>query len=101
MKFQDSRKREAPIASAHTNASRDLGALCDGHIAKEFADFDIRLGDHSETTARMLNKRWVIAFSVCDGKIDRFEEYAHTQALPAADCVSSRAIAGVPSTRAT
>ena len=41
MKFQDLKKREAPIDTAHTNASRDLGALCEGHIAKEFADFDV------------------------------------------------------------
>lgn len=49
----------------------------------------------------MLDNRWVMTFSVRHGKVNRFEEYADTQALPAADCVSSRAIAGVPSTRAT
>ena len=41
MKLQDSRKRELPIPAVDTIGSRDLGALCDGHIAREFADFDV------------------------------------------------------------
>jgi carboxymethylenebutenolidase len=41
MKLQDSRKRELPISGVNTNRSLDLGALFDGHIAREFADFDV------------------------------------------------------------
>ena len=41
MKVQDSRKREKPMPGVNTNGSPDLGALCDGHIAREFADFDV------------------------------------------------------------
>ena len=37
-----------------------------------------------KTTGRMFNNRWVMAFSVRDGKITQFEEYADTQALAAA-----------------
>jgi carboxymethylenebutenolidase len=41
MKFQDSIKREVPISTVNTNGTADLGALFDGHIAREFADFDV------------------------------------------------------------
>jgi hypothetical protein len=41
MKLQDSRKRELPISGVNTNRSLDLGALFDGHVAREFADFDV------------------------------------------------------------
>ena len=41
MKFQDSIKREVPISTVITNGTADLGTLFDGHIAREFADFDV------------------------------------------------------------
>ena len=41
MKLRDSRKREAPISGVKTNGSPDLAALFDGHVAREFADFDV------------------------------------------------------------
>ena len=50
----------------------------------------------TKRTGRMFKNRWVMAFSVCDGKIENFEEYADTQALAATHDVYSRA----PSTRA-
>jgi hypothetical protein len=34
-----------------------------------------------KTTSRMFNNRWVMAFSVRDGKITQFEEYADTPSL--------------------
>jgi ketosteroid isomerase-like protein len=37
-----------------------------------------------KTTGRTFNNRWVMAFTVRDGKITQFEEYADTQALAAA-----------------
>ena len=41
MKIQDSEKREMPMPTAEPQEFPDLGALCDGHIAREFADFDV------------------------------------------------------------
>ena len=41
MKIQDSKIREVPIAPTDAKESPDLGALFDGHIAREFADFDV------------------------------------------------------------
>jgi ketosteroid isomerase-like protein len=43
-----------------------------------------------KSTGRMFDNRWVMAFSVRDGKIIKFEEYADTQALAAAHDVNSR-----------
>ena len=40
MAIQNSKKGVVPIAAAH-GESPDLGALFDGHIAREFADFDV------------------------------------------------------------
>jgi carboxymethylenebutenolidase len=39
MKTQNAPKGERPISA--TNSNSDLGALFDGHIAREFADFDV------------------------------------------------------------
>jgi len=41
MKIQDSKQREVPITTADAKEFNDLGALFDGHIAREFADFDV------------------------------------------------------------
>jgi len=41
MKIQDSKQREVPITAANAKEFNDLGALFDGHIAREFADFDV------------------------------------------------------------
>ena len=41
MKIQDSKQREVPITAADAKEFNDLGALFDGHIAREFADFDV------------------------------------------------------------
>jgi len=41
MKIQDSKIGEVPIAPTDAKESPDLGALFDGHIAREFADFDV------------------------------------------------------------
>jgi len=41
MKIQDSTKREVPIAATDPKEFNDLGALFDGHIAREFADLDV------------------------------------------------------------
>jgi carboxymethylenebutenolidase len=41
MTIQDSKKAVVPIAVAGPREFPDLGALCDGHIAREFADFDV------------------------------------------------------------
>jgi len=41
MQIQDPKKREAPIALTAPGEFNDLGALFDGHIAAEFADFDV------------------------------------------------------------
>lgn len=43
-----------------------------------------------KSTGRMFDNHWVMAFSVRDGKIIKFEEYADTQALAAAHDISSR-----------
>lgn len=48
-------------------------------------------------TGRMFDNHWVMAFSVRGGKIIKFEEYADTQALAAADDVSSRGASALPS----
>lgn len=50
-----------------------------------------------KSTGRMFDNHWVMAFSVRDGKIIEFEEYADTQALAAADDVSSRGASALPS----
>lgn len=50
-----------------------------------------------KSTGRMFDNHWVMAFSVRDGKIIKFEEYADTQALAAADDVSSRGASALPS----
>jgi carboxymethylenebutenolidase len=39
MKIQNAPRGEKPISA--TNSNSDLGALFDGHIAREFADFDV------------------------------------------------------------
>ena len=41
MTIQDSKKAVVPIAVAGPAEFPDLGALCDGHIAREFADLDV------------------------------------------------------------
>ena len=41
MKIQDSQKGERPMSAANMKESLDLGALFDGHIAREFVDFDV------------------------------------------------------------
>ena len=35
-----------------------------------------------ERTGRMFKNRWVMALTVCDGKIEKFEECADTKPLP-------------------
>ena len=50
-----------------------------------------------KSTGRMFDNRWVMAFSVRDGKIIKFEEYADSQALAAADDVNSRGASALPS----
>jgi len=45
-----------------------------------------------KSTGRMFDDRWVMSFSVRDGKIANFEEYADTQALAAAHDVSFRPV---------
>ena len=42
-----------------------------------------------KNTGRAFDNRWVMAFTVRDGRIARFEEYADTQALAAAHDVST------------
>ena len=51
-----------------------------------------------KSTGRMFDNRWVMTFSVRDGKIKKFEEYADTQALAVAHAVSSHVVSGVPVT---
>jgi carboxymethylenebutenolidase len=41
MKIQDSQTAEMPTPAANPKEPIDLGALFDGHIAREFADFDV------------------------------------------------------------
>ena len=41
MKIDDSQKVEMPNTCSFPREVPDLGALCDGHIAKEFADLDV------------------------------------------------------------
>ena len=41
MTIQDSKKAVVPIAVDGPREFPDLGALCDGHIAREFADLDV------------------------------------------------------------
>src|SRR5262245_51256174 len=41
VKIQDSTKRETPIAAIDLKDLNDLGALCDGHLEREFADRDV------------------------------------------------------------
>ena len=41
MTIQNSKKTVVPIAVASPGEFPDLGALCDGHIAREFADLDV------------------------------------------------------------
>ncbi|HET8921998.1 MAG TPA: ester cyclase [Candidatus Acidoferrum sp.] len=41
MKIQDSQNVKAAVSAAKPNEFSDLGALCDGHIAREFADLDV------------------------------------------------------------
>ena len=41
MKIQDSTKRDVPTSTVSTIGAADLGALFDGHIAREFADLDV------------------------------------------------------------
>jgi|HubBroStandDraft_6_1064221.scaffolds.fasta_scaffold2886167_1 ketosteroid isomerase-like protein len=51
-----------------------------------------------KSTGRIFENRWTMTFSICDGKIRKFEEYADTQALAAARDVNSCAASDVPST---
>lgn len=44
-----------------------------------------------KSTGGMFDNRWVMAFTVRDGKITKFEEYADTQALAAAHDLRSHA----------
>ena len=41
MKIQDSQTAEMPTPAANAKEPIDLGALFDGHIAREFADCDV------------------------------------------------------------
>ena len=41
MKMQAMTKQDVATSSVGTNGVADLGALFDGHIAREFADFDV------------------------------------------------------------
>ena len=41
MKIDDSQKVEMPNTCSFPREVPDLGSLCDGHIAKEFADLDV------------------------------------------------------------
>ena len=50
-----------------------------------------------KSTGRMFDNHWVMAFSVRDGKIIKFEEYADTQALATAHDVNSHAAGGAGS----
>lgn len=50
-----------------------------------------------KSTGRMFDNHWVMAFSVRDGKIIKFEEYADTQALATAHDVNSHAADGAGS----
>jgi uncharacterized protein len=49
-----------------------------------------------KNTGRTFDNRWVMVFTVRDGKIAEFEEYADTQALAAAHDISSHFALGVP-----
>ena len=51
-----------------------------------------------QSTGCMFDNRWVMAFTVRDGRITKFEEYADTQALADAYDVSSRPVRGTRST---
>ena len=50
-----------------------------------------------KSTGRMFDNSWVMAFSVRDGKIIKFEEYADTQALATARGVNARPVGGAGS----
>jgi carboxymethylenebutenolidase len=41
MKIQDSQEVEMPMPAANPKEPTDLGVLFDGHIAREFVDFDV------------------------------------------------------------
>jgi|HubBroStandDraft_6_1064221.scaffolds.fasta_scaffold472233_2 ketosteroid isomerase-like protein len=51
-----------------------------------------------KNTGRTFENRWVMAFSVRDGRIAKFDEYADTQALAAAHDASYRAAPWMHST---
>jgi len=61
MAIQDSTKGVAPIA-AGSGEFPDLGALCDGHIAREFADLDV-----DATMATMVPEPYVHCVAVMTG----------------------------------
>ena len=62
MTIQDSKKAVWPIAVANPGELPDLAALCDGHIAREFADLDVDL-----TMETMVPEPYVYCVAVMTG----------------------------------
>jgi carboxymethylenebutenolidase len=62
MKIQDSSKGGAATSVADSEQVSDLGALCDGHIAREFADFDV-----DATMETMVPEPYVHCIAVMSG----------------------------------
>jgi len=62
MKIQDSQEVEMPMPAANPKEPADLGALFDGHIEREFADFDV-----DATMETMVDEPYVYCVPVMTG----------------------------------
>jgi len=62
MKIQDSQTAEMPMPAANSKEPADLSALFDGHIEKEFADFDV-----DATMETMVDEPYVYCVPVMTG----------------------------------
>jgi len=62
MKIQDSPKVEMPNTRSFPKEAPDLGTLCDGHIAREFADLDV-----DATMETMVDEPYVYCIPVMTG----------------------------------
>ena len=62
MKIQDSQEVEMPMPAANPKEPADLGALFDGHIEREFADFDV-----DATMETMVDEPYVYCVRVITG----------------------------------
>jgi carboxymethylenebutenolidase len=62
MKIDDSQKIERPNRGSFLREVPDLGALCDGHIAREFADLDV-----NATMETMVPEPYVYCVAVMTG----------------------------------